>query len=99
VRGHLALARIGSSLPMEVLIDGVALHKIAPRSAHRADDDFLVLEGGRESMIRLFYKNSERKRLEVDAMGREACYATTQGALQIRRGSDDANVIFRQSRT
>lgn len=49
MRGHLALARIGSPLPMEVLIDGAALHEIAPRTEHRADDDFLVLEGVRKS--------------------------------------------------
>ena len=52
------------------------------------------MEGGCEGRIRLFYKNSERKKLEVGAVGREACYATTQGAVQIRRGGDDANVIF-----
>ena len=94
MRGHLALAWIGGSLPLEVPIDGAALHEIAPCSARRADDDFLVLEGGCEGRIRLFYKNSERKRLEVGAVGREACYATTQGAVQIRRGGDNANVFF-----
>jgi hypothetical protein len=51
---YLALARIGSSLPLEVLIGAAALHKIAPRSTHRADDDFLVEEGF-EGRIRLFY--------------------------------------------
>jgi hypothetical protein len=95
VRGHLALARISSSLPLEVLIDGAALHEIAPRSAHRANDNFLVLKEGRESRIRLFYQNLERKGLEVGAVGREAYYATTQGAVQIRRGGDDATVILR----
>jgi hypothetical protein len=97
VQGYLALARISSSLLLEVLIDGAALHEIAPRSAHRANDDFLVLEESCESRIRLFYKNLELKRLEVSAVGREACYATTQGAVQIRRGGDDANVILGQS--
>jgi hypothetical protein len=58
-----------------------ALHKFAPRSAHRADDNFLVLEGGCEGRIRLFYKNSEQKRLEVGALGREVCYAAIQGAV------------------
>ena len=58
---HLALARIGGSLPLEVPIDAVALHEIAPRSAHRADDDFLALEGDYEGRIRLFYENLERK--------------------------------------
>ena len=59
MRGHLALARIGDSLPLEVLIDGAALRKIAPRSAHRADNDFLASEGGSEARTRLFYDNSE----------------------------------------
>jgi hypothetical protein len=80
VRGYLALARIGGSLPLEVPIDGAALHEIAPRSAHRANDDFLVLEGCCKGRIRLFYKNLERKGLKLSAVGREACYATTQGA-------------------
>jgi hypothetical protein len=77
VRGHLALAQIGGSLPLEVPINGAVLHKIAPRSAHRAGDKFLVLKEGCAARIRLFYKISERKRLEVGAVGREACYATT----------------------
>jgi hypothetical protein len=64
-RDHLALAHIGSSLPLEVPIDRAALHKIAPRSAHRADDDFLVLEGGFTARIRPLYNKPERKRLEV----------------------------------
>ena len=54
---------------------------MAPRSAHRDDNDFLVAWKGCEARIRLFYKNSERKTLEVGAVGREACYATTQGAV------------------
>lgn len=57
MQGHLTLARIGGSLPLEVPIDGAALHKIAPRSAHRADDDFLASEGGSEARIKLFYEN------------------------------------------
>jgi hypothetical protein len=98
VRGHISLARISGSLPLEVPIDGAALHEMAPRSAHRADNDFLVSDGGCEGRIRLFYKNSERKELEFSAVGREVCYATTQGAVEIRRGGDNANVIFRQGR-
>ncbi|KAF2463152.1 uncharacterized protein BDR25DRAFT_363060 [Lindgomyces ingoldianus] len=61
------LARISGSLPLEVPIDRAALHETARRSAHRADDDFMVSEGGCE------------------------------GAVQIRRGSDNASVIFRQT--
>lgn len=99
MRGHLALARIGSLLPLEVLINVAALHRIALRSAHRVNDNFLVSEGGCEGRIRLFYKNLERKRLKVSAVGREACFTITQGAIQIRRGSKNANVIFRKSRT
>lgn len=49
--------------------------------------------------MRLFYKNLGQKRFEVDAVGKEACFATTQGAIQIRHGSGDANVINGQSRT
>jgi hypothetical protein len=98
VRGRLALARIGGSLPLEVPIDGAALHAIAPRNAHRADNDFLVLEGGCAARINVFYKISERKRLRIGAVRREACYATTQGAVEIRRGEDNANVILGQSR-
>ena len=64
---------------------------------YKDNNNFLVLEGGCKSRIRLFYKNLEQKGLKVDAIGREACYATTQGAVQIRRGSDDANVILGQS--
>jgi hypothetical protein len=55
----LALARIGGSLPLEVPIDGAVLHEIAPRSAYRADNNFLVLEGGCEGKIMLFCKNLE----------------------------------------
>jgi hypothetical protein len=98
VRGYLLLGRIGGSLPLEVLIDGAALHEIVSRSAHRADNDFLVLEGGYTARMNLFYKNSGRKRLTIGAVRREVCYATTQGAVEIRRGGDDANVIFGQSR-
>jgi len=41
-------------------------------------------------------KNPEQKRLEVGAIGKEACYVTKEGAVQIRLGGDDANVIFRE---
>ena len=44
MRGHLALARIGDSLPLEVPIDVGTLHEFARDSAHKADDDFLALE-------------------------------------------------------
>ena len=57
MRGHRALARIGDSLPLEVPIDVATLHEIALRSAHRADNDFLALEGGSKAQIRLFYEN------------------------------------------
>lgn len=79
MRGRLALARIGSSLPLEVPVDGVALHRTAPRSTHRADDNFPVPEEGYEDRIRLFYEDSERKRFEVNVVEREACYATKEG--------------------
>ncbi len=46
MRGHLVLARIGDLLPLEVPIDVATLHKVAPRGAHRADDDFLASEEG-----------------------------------------------------
>ena len=95
MRGYLVLARISSLLLLEVLINRAALHKIAPCSAHKANNNFLVLEGGCKGRIRLFYKNLERKGLKVSAVEREACYATTQGAVQIRRRGDNANVIFR----
>lgn len=55
MRSHLALARVGDSLPLEVPIDAAALHEITPRSAHRADDDFLDSEGGSGARTRLFY--------------------------------------------
>ena len=58
MRGHRALAWVSGSLPLEVLIDEAALHEIALRSAHRADDDFLILGGGRKSRIMLIYKKS-----------------------------------------
>jgi len=60
VQGHLALARIRVSLPLEVPSDMVALHEFVPDSAHRADDNFRALEGGFEAKIRLLYENSER---------------------------------------
>jgi hypothetical protein len=59
VRGHISLARISGSLPLEVPIDGAALHEMAPRSAHRADNDLLLLEGGYTASMNLFYKKSE----------------------------------------
>ena len=96
---HLALARIGSSLPLEVPIDGAALHKIAPRSTRRADDDFVLSEGVFRNTIRLFYKNLGQKKLMVDAVGKEACFAIIQGAVQTRHGSGDAHVIYRRSGT
>jgi hypothetical protein len=43
------------SLLLEVLIDGAALPGIAPRSAHRANDDFLVFEGDCDGRMRLLY--------------------------------------------
>jgi hypothetical protein len=77
----------------------VALHKIAPRSTRRAVNNFLLLERGFEGRMRLFYKNLGQTRFKVNAVGKEACFATTQGAIQIRHGSGDANVIFKQSGT
>ena len=53
------------------------LHEFARDSAHKTDDDFRASEGGFEAKIRLFYKNSERQRLKVGAVGREICYAIT----------------------
>jgi hypothetical protein len=50
---------VGDSLPLEVPIDTAALHEIAPGSAHRANDDFLVSEGGCEGRVSLLYKNLE----------------------------------------
>ena len=73
MRGHLALARIGDSLPLEVPIDMAALHEIAPCSAHRADDDFLASERDSRARTRPFFKNMERLGLEVGAVGREVC--------------------------
>jgi hypothetical protein len=72
--------------------------KMRPAAAHRADNNFLAFEGGCAARKRLFYQKLERKRLEVGAMGREACYTAIQGAVQIRRGGDDADVIFGQSK-
>jgi hypothetical protein len=57
--GSPPLARIGDSLLLEVLIDAAALHEIAPHSTHRADDDFLALDGGSRTRARPFYKKSE----------------------------------------
>ena len=68
MRSHLALARIGDSLPLEVPIDVAALHEFARDSAHKANDGFQAPEGGFEARIRQFYKNSERKRLDVGAI-------------------------------
>jgi hypothetical protein len=65
---------------------------------HRANNNFLVLDKGCKSRIRLFYKNLELKRLKVSAIEREACYATIQGAIKIRRRSNNANIILEQSR-
>jgi len=42
--GHLRLATIGDPLLLEVPIDAVVLHEIAPRSAHRANNDFLTFK-------------------------------------------------------
>lgn len=41
-----------------------------------------------------FLKNSERKRLDVGAMGREVCHAMKEDAVQVRLGDEDVNVIF-----
>lgn len=59
-------------------IDRAALHEIAPRNAHGADSNFVVLEGGCEGGIELSSKASERKRLEIGAVERGACYATKE---------------------
>jgi hypothetical protein len=60
VRGHLVLARISDSLPLEVPTGMAALHEIAPCSAHRADDYFLASERGSRARARSFYENLER---------------------------------------
>lgn len=60
MQGYLALARIGVSLPLEVLVDMATLYEFARDSAHKADNDFRTLEGGFEAKIRLFYENLER---------------------------------------
>lgn len=70
MRGRRALASIGGSLPLEVPVGGAALHEVAPRSVYRADDDLTVLQGGFEGRMKLFYKKSDRKRLEVGAVRR-----------------------------
>jgi hypothetical protein len=52
VRGHVAftiVGRIGDSLLLEVPTGVVTLHEVAPRRAHRANDDFLALKGGSKS--------------------------------------------------
>jgi len=54
----------------------------------------LVSEGGCEARPRLFYQKSEQKRLGVGAVGGEACDVMKGGAVQIRLGGNDANVIF-----
>ena len=56
MRDHRALVGISGSLPLEVPIDRAALHKNAPHSAHRANNSFLILEGGCKGRIRLFSK-------------------------------------------
>jgi len=61
------LAWIGDSLPLEVLINEAVLHQIAPRRTHRADY-IRVLEGGYEGRVKLFYKDLERERPEVNAV-------------------------------
>jgi hypothetical protein len=96
---YLALARVGDSLPLEVLIDAAALHEIAPRCVHRADDDFPASEGGSRVWTGLFYNNLERQRLKVGVLEMEVSSATKEGAVQIRLGDDDANVIFRRSKS
>ena len=73
MRGHLALARIGDSLPLEVPIDVAALHEIASGSARRADDDLLASEGGSRVRTEPFYENLERWGLEVGAVGSGVC--------------------------
>lgn len=62
-------------------------------SRRKADDDFRASERGFEASIRLFYRNSERKRRSVGTVGWEVCYATKKGASQTRRGGGDATVI------
>ena len=89
----LPLARIRSLLLLEVPIGGAALHETAPRSAHRADDDFLVVGGGYEAKIRLFYKYSERKRLEVGRCGEGSllCHDTRRCTNQAQKRRCERN--------
>jgi hypothetical protein len=42
VRDYRTLVRIRDLLPLEVPINGAALHEIAPRRVHRANNNFLV---------------------------------------------------------
>jgi len=81
MRGHLTLARIRVSLPLKVLIDMATLYEFARDNAHKANNDFRVLEGGFKARIRLFYKSLKRKRLDVSAIGKEVYYATKKGAI------------------
>ena len=81
VKERILLVTCNSSLPLEVLIDGVALHEIVLCGAYRANNNFLVLEGGFTARIRLFYKKLERKRLRVGARRRKAYYATIKSAV------------------
>jgi hypothetical protein len=49
---HLALARIGDLLLLEVPIDVAALHEFACDSTHKAYDNFRALERGSGVMVR-----------------------------------------------
>jgi hypothetical protein len=92
--GHLRLARIGDSLPLEVPIGIATLHQFPRDSAHKAEDDLQASEQGFRASTRPFYESPERKRRGVGAEGWEVCYATREGASQTRRGGGNANVIF-----
>ncbi|EOA82650.1 uncharacterized protein SETTUDRAFT_34197 [Exserohilum turcica Et28A] len=57
------------------------LDKFACDNAHKASDDFRTSEGGIEARVIMFYENTDRQRLEFDAVGREVSNVTKVGAI------------------
>jgi hypothetical protein len=83
MRDHLALARIGNSLPLEIPIDMAALHEIVPCSAHRAGYNFLALE----KVLGLGQSHSTK-------VWGGSLLRHERRRCTIKRGDDDVNVMF-----
>jgi len=79
---------------LEVPAGAGTLHEYARHGSHKANNDFSALLWDSKAWIRFVYEFGQWYELDGGAVMKEFCYAMKGGSPQIRRDSNDANVIF-----